>query len=117
MEFPTITNPYNGNVQIKHDITHHIETKGPPVRAKPWRLAPERLKIAKDEFQHMLVHVFSHNSIFDLHYKTKNHYKFVISTIRSLNSFFNFKAQIEKSDFFLHFHFDFSPENKNRILL
>ena len=35
MDFPTITNPYNGNVLIKHDITHHIETRGPPVYAKP----------------------------------------------------------------------------------
>ena len=30
MDFQAITNPYNGNVQIKHDITHHIETRGPP---------------------------------------------------------------------------------------
>ena len=53
MDFPTITSPYNGNVQIKYDGTHHIETKGPLVHVKPQRLAPERLKIAKQEFQHM----------------------------------------------------------------
>ena len=29
MDFPTITCPYNGNVQIKHNATYHIETKGP----------------------------------------------------------------------------------------
>ncbi|GBN67157.1 hypothetical protein AVEN_210985-1 [Araneus ventricosus] len=33
---------------------HHIETFGFPVFAKPRRLAPDRLKIAKMEFQHML---------------------------------------------------------------
>ena len=29
MDFPTITSPYNGNVQIKRNVTHSIETKGP----------------------------------------------------------------------------------------
>ena len=29
IDFPTITSPYNRNAQIKHDITHPIETKGP----------------------------------------------------------------------------------------
>ena len=54
MDFPTITNPYNGNVRMKHDITHHIETIEAPLYALPQRLAPEWLKITKDEFQHML---------------------------------------------------------------
>ena len=27
IDFPTITSPYNGNVQIKHDVTLHIETR------------------------------------------------------------------------------------------
>ena len=31
MAFPKIISPYNGNVQIKHDVTHYTETKGPPV--------------------------------------------------------------------------------------
>ena len=35
-------------------MVHHIDTFGPPVYAKPRRLAPDRLKIAKMEFQHML---------------------------------------------------------------
>ena len=35
-------------------MTHHIVTTGPPVAARPRRLAPDRLKVAKDEFQHML---------------------------------------------------------------
>ena len=53
-EFPSLTRPYNGSVAVKHDVTHHIETKGPPVHARPRRLAPERLEIARREFQHML---------------------------------------------------------------
>ena len=28
-DFPTITRPYNYDVQIKNVVTHHIETKGP----------------------------------------------------------------------------------------
>ena len=54
MDFPAITSPYNGNVQIMHDVTHHIGTKGPPVCTKPRCLGPERLKITKQELQHML---------------------------------------------------------------
>ena len=37
-----------------HDVTHHIETTGPPVSARPRRLALERLRVAKQEFEHML---------------------------------------------------------------
>ena len=47
MDFPNITNPYNGNIQIKDDVTHHIETRGPLVFAKPRRSAPERLKLPR----------------------------------------------------------------------
>ena len=54
MDFPTTTSPYIGNIEIKHDKTHHIETRGPPVHTKSWHLAPEQLKITKQEFQHML---------------------------------------------------------------
>ena len=39
---------------IQHDVTHHITTTGPPVSARTRRLAPERLKIARQEFDHML---------------------------------------------------------------
>ena len=39
---------------IMHDVTHHIETTGPPVSARPRRLAPECLCAAKQEFDHML---------------------------------------------------------------
>ena len=53
-EYPSITRPYNNDVEIKHDVTHHIETKGIPVCARPRRLAPERLKIARQEFEHTM---------------------------------------------------------------
>ena len=39
---------------IKHTVTHHIRTTGPPVHARPRRLAPNKLPIAKAEFNHML---------------------------------------------------------------
>ena len=40
--------------QINHSAQHFIITEGPPVTARPRRLPPDRLKIAKDEFDTML---------------------------------------------------------------
>ncbi|XP_065052942.1 uncharacterized protein LOC135682132 [Rhopilema esculentum] len=37
-----------------HNVTHHIRTQGPPVFCRPRRLAPDRLPVAKAEFEHML---------------------------------------------------------------
>ena len=51
---PDVTKPHYGNHPIKHDITHHIATTGPPFSAHPRRLPPEKLKIARQEFEHML---------------------------------------------------------------
>ena len=53
-QFPTLTQVCLADSPVKHDITHHIITTGPPVSARPRRLAPERLQIAKREFEHML---------------------------------------------------------------
>ncbi|GBL77604.1 hypothetical protein AVEN_152853-1 [Araneus ventricosus] len=53
-EFPSITKLPNPNQPVKHTTVHHIVTKGPPVVAKPRRLAPDRLKIAKSEFRNMM---------------------------------------------------------------
>ena len=39
---------------IQHSVTHHITTTGPPVTARTRRLSPERLAIARQEFDHML---------------------------------------------------------------
>ena len=51
---PGITQPVYTATSVKHSVTHHIETRGPPVAARPRRLAPDRLDIAKSEFNHML---------------------------------------------------------------
>ncbi|XP_023229853.1 uncharacterized protein LOC111630069 [Centruroides sculpturatus] len=52
-EFPEITRPHP-NKPVKHNVVHHIETIGPSVTAKPRRLARDRLKIAKAEFDKMI---------------------------------------------------------------
>lgn len=53
-EFPEITRPSNRETPVKHQVVHHIVTQGPPCSARPRRLTPDRLKIGKTEFQHML---------------------------------------------------------------
>lgn len=53
-EFADVTTPSIKLPPVKHSVTHHIETNGPVVCAKPRRLSPEKLKIAKDEFEYML---------------------------------------------------------------
>ena len=53
--FPSITRLSSLPTQpIVHDISHCIPTSGQPVHSKARRLAPERLQIAKREFEHML---------------------------------------------------------------
>ena len=53
-EFPALTRVTAPNTPVKHDVLHHIETTGPPVSARPRRLAPDCLKAAKQEFEHIL---------------------------------------------------------------
>ena len=54
-QFLPITRPPDPNDHsVSHDVTHRILTTGQPVHAKPRRLPPERLKIARQEFEHML---------------------------------------------------------------
>ena len=53
-EFPAVTKACTTDCPVKHSVVHHIETTGPPVFGCTRRLAPERLKIAKQEFNHML---------------------------------------------------------------
>ena len=48
------TRPDYNQKAVKHSVTHHIVTRGPPVSSRPRRLAEERLNIAKAEFDHML---------------------------------------------------------------
>lgn len=52
-KFPELTNPTSFK-KAKHTVEHVIETKGPPVAAKPRRLPPDKLDIAKKEFQFMM---------------------------------------------------------------
>ncbi|XP_055938144.1 uncharacterized protein LOC129968315 [Argiope bruennichi] len=55
-EFPTLTRPAGNLRNFCHSTVHHMRTtQGPPVFCRPQRLAPERLKIAKTEFEAMVV--------------------------------------------------------------
>lgn len=54
-EYPEITRPAGTPGIAKHHTTHHIRTTpGPPVSCPPRRLAPDKLKIAKQEFEAMI---------------------------------------------------------------
>lgn len=54
-EYPEITRPAGTPGIAKHNTTHHIRTTpGPPVSCSPRRLAPDKLKIAKQEFDTMI---------------------------------------------------------------
>lgn len=53
-EFPDITAPPNWKKPVCHDVRHHIVTVGPPAFFRPRRLAPDKLKVARAEFEHML---------------------------------------------------------------
>ena len=55
-EFPDLTRPpIFGKERTRHGVVHHIETTpGPPVYNKPHRLAPDRLKQVKEEFELMI---------------------------------------------------------------
>lgn len=52
--FPNITKTALNQEGVKHSTTHCIQTKGPPVTAKARRLAPEKLKYVKQEFEELL---------------------------------------------------------------
>lgn len=54
-EFPFLTESnVNHCTTVKHNVTHFIQTTGPPVHARSRRLPPEKLIIIKKEFDHML---------------------------------------------------------------
>ena len=52
-EFPDITTPKFDLPSVQHGVFHHITTTGAPVHSKARRLAPDRLRAARAEFQHM----------------------------------------------------------------
>ncbi len=53
-DYPELTRPVYQHATIKQNVTHCIETTGPPVAARPRHLAPDRHSVAKAEFDHML---------------------------------------------------------------
>ncbi|GFS73431.1 transposon Ty3-G Gag-Pol polyprotein [Trichonephila clavipes] len=53
-EFHLNTKLPNPNQPVQNNTVHHKIAKDLPVMAKPRRLAPDRLKIAKTEFQNMM---------------------------------------------------------------
>ena len=53
-EFPKVMQPLNHQHPVKHSVTHHIATAGPPVHAHTKCLSPERLHVARAEFEHMM---------------------------------------------------------------
>ena len=53
-EYPSISVPSFHKEVLPHSITHYIETKGPPTHSKARRLAPDKAKAAKAEFQQMM---------------------------------------------------------------
>jgi len=54
LEFPELLQPQCGKQPVKHDITHHIVTTGPSIKAQTLCLSPEQLKITHQEFEDML---------------------------------------------------------------
>ncbi|GFV02191.1 retrovirus-related Pol polyprotein from transposon opus [Trichonephila clavipes] len=52
--YPDLTKPNLVNRVVKHGVKHHILTNGQPVYSKARQLAPDKLKLAKQEFQFML---------------------------------------------------------------
>ena len=53
-EFPSVTRLCTSPRPVLHDVTHHIRITGPPIHAQARRLAPDRLRIARHEFEHMM---------------------------------------------------------------
>lgn len=54
-DFPDIKRPSGVKRVVRHNTTHHIRTTPrPPVYCTPRRLAPDKLRIAKQEFESML---------------------------------------------------------------
>ncbi|XP_064482774.1 uncharacterized protein LOC135395588 [Ornithodoros turicata] len=53
-DFPSLTQPPDWTKPVQHDVVHHVSTRGPPVHFRPRRLAPEKFRVAKAEFDHML---------------------------------------------------------------
>lgn len=54
-KYPAITRPEGITAKKKHSVVHHIKTtRGPLIACKARRLAPNKLKIAQEEFRQMV---------------------------------------------------------------
>nr|CAH8876148.1 unnamed protein product [Trichobilharzia regenti] len=53
-KYPELNCPSNDLPCITSNVMHHIITTGQPVTSKARRLAPDKLRIARNEFDHML---------------------------------------------------------------
>lgn len=53
-QFPDLTRPSFSTHVPDHGVHHHIITTGPPVWSRPWRLAPDKLRNAKREFDNLM---------------------------------------------------------------
>ncbi|CAE1309472.1 unnamed protein product [Acanthosepion pharaonis] len=53
-KFPSLIQPFTYTEPVKHSIVHRFRTTEQPVYSKPRRLAPDKYKIARAEFQNML---------------------------------------------------------------
>lgn len=53
--YSQLTKPSGVTREVKHNTVHFIRTSpGPPVFSRPRRLAPDRLKVAKEQFEEMI---------------------------------------------------------------
>ena len=52
--YSDLVDPMFNSTEVVHSMVHHITATGPPVFSQPRRLAPDRLRKAKAEFDHML---------------------------------------------------------------
>ncbi|KAJ8399554.1 hypothetical protein AAFF_G00409650 [Aldrovandia affinis] len=53
VDFPDLTTPTFSSAAVKHGVDHFIATTGPPVHARARRLDPQKLAVAKAEFDPM----------------------------------------------------------------
>ncbi|BHF73832.1 hypothetical protein SprV_0401691600 [Sparganum proliferum] len=53
-DYTSLTKPCQFTEEVQHTVKHHIIITGQPVYAIPRRLHPEKLRIARNEFEHMM---------------------------------------------------------------
>lgn len=53
-DYKEITIDNNFSKSVNHSITHHIVTEGQPIFSKTRRLAPDKITIAKKEFEYLM---------------------------------------------------------------